>query len=227
MPVFAMQGYGSGKCVYFGTDETYRWRSRTGEKYYSILWGQIMQTLALQLLDGASPLTQLRTDRKQYDAGDRVSISGNVYTGNYEPLVVPSLEGVLTRLPDGPPRAIHLTATGRNFFRAEFEAAEPGSYTFHTTRDPSGVLRFEVVDPDRERTQTALDERTLKSMAAATGGKFLREEVLHTLPDLVAAAGIRVASHRKLELWNSPWLLAVLLALLASEWLLRRLSRLK
>src|SRR5690606_13780169 len=34
LPVFAMQGFGSGKCVYFGTDETYRWRSRTGEKYY-------------------------------------------------------------------------------------------------------------------------------------------------------------------------------------------------
>jgi len=47
LPVFAMQGYGSGRCVYFGTDETYRWRSRSGEKYYSILWGQIMQTLAL------------------------------------------------------------------------------------------------------------------------------------------------------------------------------------
>ncbi|MDB6076566.1 MAG: hypothetical protein JWO82_313 [Akkermansiaceae bacterium] len=45
LPVFAMQGYGSGTCVYFGTDETYRWRSRTGEKYYSILWGQIMQSL--------------------------------------------------------------------------------------------------------------------------------------------------------------------------------------
>lgn len=80
LPVFAMQGYGSGQCVYFGTDETYRWRSRTGEKYYSILWGQIMQTLSLQLLEGASSLTQLRADRKQYGVGDEVVIAGSAYT---------------------------------------------------------------------------------------------------------------------------------------------------
>src|SRR5262249_7608759 len=154
------------------TDETYRWRSRTGEKYYSILWGQIMQTLALQLLDSASPLTQLRTDRKQYETGDRVVISGNAYTGNYEPLIVPSLEAQLSHTKPGESvpsstRIINLSATGKNFFRAEFVAQEPGSYTFHTVHDPEGVLKFEVADPDLEGKQTQLDDRLLKNMAAA------------------------------------------------------------
>ena len=231
-PVFAMQGYGSGKCVYFGTDETYRWRSKTGEKYYSILWGQIMQTLALQLLDGASPLTQLRTDRKQYDAGERVVISGNAYTGNYEPLIVPSLEAQLVHTKPGEStpsstRSINLSATGKNFFRAEFVAQEPGSYAFHTVHDPEGVLKFEVVDPDLEGKQTQLDDRLLKNMAAAAGGRFLREENLHLLPEWISATSVRVASHRKWELYYSTWILGGLCVLLFAEWTLRRLSRLK
>jgi hypothetical protein len=232
LPVFAMQGYGSGKCVYFGTDETYRWRSRIGEKYYAILWGQIMQTLALQLLDSASPLTQLRTDRKQYAVGDRVVIDGNAYTGNYEPLIVPSLEGVLTCVKPASEapvatRNLNLTATGKNFFHCEFVATEPGSYTFHTVHDPTGVLKFEVVDPNLEGTQTPLDDRLLKNMAATAGGRFLREEDLRQLPEWVAATSIRVASYRKVELYDSAWFLTGLLALLFAEWLLRRLSRLK
>ena len=232
LPVFAMQGYGSGKCVYFGSDETYRWRSRTGEKYYSILWGQIMQTLALQLLDSASPLTQLRSDRKQYNIGERVVIAGHVYTGNYVPLIVPSLEGVLTFVKSGAAtpastRNINLAATDKNLFSCDFIATEPGSYTFHTAQDPDGVLKFEVVDPNLEDIQTALDESLLKNMAATAGGRFLREEDLQHLPDWISATSIRVASFRKVELYYSVWILSGFLTLLFAEWLLRRLSRLK
>ena len=232
LPVFAMQGYGSGKCVYFGTDETYRWRSRTGGKYYSILWGQIMQTLALQLLDSASPLTQLRTDRKHYAVGERVVIAGNAYSGNYEPLIVPTMEGVLTHTKPGAEtpdstRTINLAASTKNFFRCDFIAKEPGSYAFHTVHDPDGILKFEVVDANLESVQTALDDRLLKNMVATAGGRFLREEDLNHLPDWVTATSTKVASERKVEIYDSTWILAGLLALLCAEWLLRRWSRLK
>jgi len=225
-----MQGYGSGKCVYFGTDETYRWRSRTGEKYYSILWGQIMQTLSLQLLEGASSLTQLKSDRKQYAVGDQVVISGNAYTEGYEPLIVPTLEGSMKlETPDGKsdqqPFEIH--AIDRNAFRGEFTAIVPGSYSFATTRDPEGIVKFEVVDARPERTQTALDEKLLKSMAEISGGQYFREENLFELPEKIAAKSATVATFKKVDLFYSGWLLAGLLALLFLEWLLRRLTQLK
>jgi len=232
LPVFAMQGYGSGKCVYFGTDETYRWRSKTGEKYYSILWGQIMQTLALQLLDNASSMTQLKTDRKQYLVGEKVLIAGNVFSADYAPLIVPGIEGVLTisKTPGDPApqtKPLNLLALEKNSFHGEFTPKEPGCYSFHTLRDPTGVLKFDVIDNNLERMQTALDDRLLQGMAAAAGGRFLREEDLHHLPDWISATTTRVATYRKLELYDSPWVLAGLLALLFAEWLMRRLTRLK
>ncbi|MES2658943.1 MAG: VWA domain-containing protein [Verrucomicrobiota bacterium] len=231
LPVVAMQGFGSGKCVYFGTNETYRWRSKKGEQYYSILWGQIMQTLALQLLDTASSLTQLRTDRKHYQVGDRVVISGNVYAENFEPVVEPSLEGVLTITgkDSGKPgitRPQAVLGTSRNAYRGEFVAKEPGHYVFHTVRDKEGVLTFEVEENNLEDTRTSLDDRLLKSMATAAGGKFLREEDLARLPEWISASASRVA-YRKLELYHSGWVMAGLMLLWFAEWLLRRLSRLK
>lgn len=231
MPVFAMQSHGSGKCVYFGTDETYRWRSKAGQKYYSILWGQIMQSLALQLLDSASALTQLKTDRVQYRSGDRVTISGKAYEEGYVPLMLPSLEGVLTIQEEGQTttqtRPLTLNSIDRNSFRAEFNPTQPGKYTFHTLRDPEGKLHFEVVDSNEEKLQTSLDATLLKEMAGVAGGPFLREEELDLLPGWISAATTKVDIHRKVELYRSPWLLAALIALFSSEWLWRRLNRLK
>ena len=232
LPVFAMHGYGAGKCVYFGTDETYRWRSKTGEKYYSILWGQIMQTLALQLLDNASSMTQLKTDRKQYLVGEKVVIAGNVFSADFSPLIVPGIEGMLTilKLPGDPApktKPLNLLAVEKNSFRGGFTPTEAGSYTFHTLRDPAGLLKFDVVDNNLERAQTALDDRLLQGMATAAGGHFLREEDLHLLPDWISSTSTRVASYRKVDLYASPWILAGLLAILFSEWLMRRLTRLK
>ncbi len=228
LPVFAMQGYGSGTCVYFGTDETYRWRSRTGEKYYSILWGQIMQSLSLQLLEGASSLTQLRTDRRQYAAGDTVHISGTAWTEGFEPFLAPSLDGTVTWQQDGVAQSVplSLTSSGKNSYRGEFVPQAGGVYSFSTSRDPAGVVRFEVVEASAERNRTALDERMLRGMAEAAGGSFLREEDLHRLPEMIAAKSATVATFKKIDFCRSAWMLTALLGLLFAEWLIRKLTRL-
>ena len=64
-------------------------------------------------------------------------------------------------------------------------------------------------------------------MAAAAGGRFLREEDLHHLPEWISATTTRVATYRKVDLYDSAWILTGLLTLLLAEWLMRRLTRLK
>lgn len=234
-PVFAMQGYGAGTCVFFGTDETYRWRSKTGEKYYSILWGQIMQSLALQLLEGGSSRTQLRTDRPQYTAGDKVVISGKAYTDGFQPLLEPTLEGTLTFTSTDAngkisekKQPLNLSAIPETQgFRGEFVARTPGEYTFSTKRDPETALRFEVIEPRMEKTQTSLNDRLLKAMAETSGGRFLREEDLDELPRLLQEKSATVATFKEIKLYHSAWWLLALVTPISLEWLLRRLTQLK
>lgn len=39
-PLIAWQRYGAGKCMFVGTDQLWRLRARTGDKYHLKFWGQ-------------------------------------------------------------------------------------------------------------------------------------------------------------------------------------------
>jgi hypothetical protein len=235
-PVIAVQGFGGGQSVYIGTDETYRWRSRTGEKYYSQVWGAIMQSLSLKRLEGASSRTQLKADRERYFVGDRVTIAGKIYKDGYEPLTVGTLQGRLKitgldarQAPVEKTRTLDVVAVEDQpgEYRGQFTADTPGIYSYSTLDDPDAVVKFEVIEPRIEQMETALNERTLRGMADVARGRFLREEDLDRLPELVSAQSATVATFRKIDLFHSPWWLALLLPVLFLEWLLRRLMQLK
>jgi hypothetical protein len=234
-PVLAIQPYGTGTCVYIGTDQTYRWRSHVGEKYYSLFWGQIMQALALEKLQDASLLTQLRVDRQKYVVGDKIVVSGKLYQQGFVPLTVPTLEANLTiRTRDAAGKItsrtvpLNLSCTSANGdYRGESIARVAGDYQFATRRDSAATLDFEVAEPKLEGLETGLNERLLKSMAAAAHGRYLREENLNQLPDLIAAKSATAATFRRIDLYDSPWWLVPMLLLVGSEWFVRRWHQLK
>jgi hypothetical protein len=230
-PVIAVHGFGGGETVFIGTDETYRWRSRTGEKFYSQVWGAIMQALALRRLEGASVRTQLQADRERYFVGDRVTLSGKIHKRGFEPHTVDRLEGRLREAGDsgspGEPLGVNAVAGQPGVYRAEFVAERPGKYAYSTLDDPEALVRFEVIEPKVEQMETAMNERSLQAMANAARGHFLREEDLDNLPDLVAAHSATVASFRTLTLFHSTWWMLALFLVLFTEWLLRRLLHLK
>jgi hypothetical protein len=194
-----------------------------------------MQSLSLQLLEGGSARTQLKTDRQQYAVGDKVTVSGKAYTEGFNPLLEPSLPGTLKITSTDASGKItekkqvfNLSAVPDiNGFSGEFTAKAPGEYAFSTLRDPETVLKFEVLESRVEQLQTALNERMLRAMAESSGGRFFREEDLDQLPGLLKEKSATVASFKKLELYYSAWWLLALLTFAFLEWLLRRLSQLK
>ena len=102
MPVIAQQQYGKGLVMYFGFDETYRWRSQVGEKYYIRIWDQVIQSFSLERETGASTRTQLKVERPEYLPDDKVVISGQIYSEKFTPLTDPSVPATITIItPDG------------------------------------------------------------------------------------------------------------------------------
>jgi len=230
MPVIAQQTYGQGSVMYFGFDETYRWRSKLGEKYYSKIWNQIIQNFSLDRQLGASARTQLKMDRPEYMIGDKVVISGKLFSQGFAPLKDASVPGTLTLMgpkeQSGELRLIQISDQPGTY-QAEFAAHLAGQYQFSTLMDPKAVLKFTVVPPKLEQAETAMDASLLQSMADASGGKFLREENLNELPSLVSSRSATVPTFKKRELFYSPWWMVVLATLACTEWLLRRLWQLK
>jgi hypothetical protein len=236
MPVMALQPYGLGQTLFIGFDETYRWRSHVGEKYYTRIWGQII--LALTRQRNSSALTQLTTDKANYLTGDTVRISGRIFKSGREPLMDAEVAGTITIKPANtngqPSSAQHGTELRLQAvpdrpgeYRGSMVAMVAGSYSFSTAHDPATVLKFEVAEPTVELSDIAMNESLLRAMASAAGGEFLREEDLNSLPDRVVAKTNHNESSEKIPLVFTPYLLALMILLGCAEWHWRRKSELK
>jgi len=233
MPVMATMAYGQGAVLYLGFDETYRWRSKTGETYYSKIWNQIIQAFAIDRQLASSPQIQLQPDRAEYQVGERARISGRLFDREYRPLTEDSVPATWKiRRPDGttgpPVNALLLSLPGRpGEYELEIDATIEGTYTLTTALDPAAEISFEASKPSLEMSQTAMNEPLLRAVAGISGGEFLREEDLDGLPEKIKSRSATLPVIKKVEPAYSPWWLLILLLLLCTEWLLRRLWNLK
>jgi hypothetical protein len=230
MPIMAIQQYGLGQVMFVGTDNVWRWRKNEGDKYYSLLWGQIAQRLSLPHLLGESKRTQLRLDKKSYSTGDRVTVYARLYGEGYEPVIEPSVTGhyELTSGPSGP-QSVTLRPLPEQpgMYRGEFTAPVAGSYQFSVERDEQTKLPFAVTEPKLEMGETAMNEAGLREMAKASGGAFFHEEDLIGLPDSISRKAEKIRSTVDVDIWSSPVFFLILLAIVTAEWILRKLSHLK
>lgn len=256
MPVIALQNYGTGQTLFVGTDETWRWRRNVGEKYYTRFWGQVLLRFGLPRLLGASRLTQLATERKNYVSGERVTITGRLYRSGFQPVIDPTVKGTVTIKPEEGSTAsvndlrkeIALQASpGKpGYYEGEIVVTTPGIYTFSTENDPSSVLDFRVSEPRFEFGETAMNLPLLKKMAETSGGALYREEDLYKMlepeseapmdaagatagkvPNGLGGSTEKVPSPQEVDLAFSPWFFALMILVATVEWVLRKLWRLK
>lgn len=229
MPVVAQQQYGLGQVLYIGTDNTWRWRKNVGDQYYTALWGQVSQRMAIQRLMGASKRTQLSADRQNFVTGERVGIYARLYSVGFEPVQEPVMKGVYVQRGTEQTAEVQLKPVPEQpgLYRGEFIAPSAGFYKFHVEQDPETKLDFNVTEPKYELGETAMNEPLLRDLAASTGGAFLREEDLHRLPALVGQKIERLRSSLEVELWSSPLYFLLILLVVSAEWILRKVSYLK
>ena len=231
MPVVAVQQYGLGQSLFVGTDNTWRWRKNTGDEIYTTFWGQIAQRLALPHMTGGSRRTQLTLDRQNFVSGDRVAVYARLYRAGFEPVNDPVVKGTYTiRTGDGGgPTEISLrpVTDQPGVYRGEFIAPAAGNYKFGVESDADTRVDFNVTTPRFELGDTAMNEPLLREMASISGGAFFREETLFQLPDSIRAKTERVRSPMEVELWASPLYFLLLLGVVTTEWVLRKLSHLK
>jgi hypothetical protein len=230
MPVIAVQKYGLGQVMFVGTDNTWRWRKNAGDLYYTALWGQIAQRVSLQHLLGVSKKTQLSTDRQNYLTGDRISIYARLYADGFDPIQEPTVKGIYG-LQNGQGAKSEVTLRPipeqAGLYRAEFIAPSPGAYQFFVERDLNVPLEFSVAEPKFELGETAMNEGLLRDITQLTGGAFFREEDLRKLPETIQSKTERVRSPLEVELWASPLFYILMLLVVSTEWVLRKMSHLK
>ena len=242
-PMMVAGRAGAGHTLYLGFQGVWRWRQAGRQaEFFDRFWIQSIRHLA----EGRSLEGQrrgvVRTDRERYEVGDRVSITAELKSTDFQPLSVPSVEGVI--------RAGEKEGGGRTIpVKLTPIANRPGAYEASATALAAGIqtitlkmpvgaegpteggetieAAFSVELPSIETAQVWLDKPRLVEIAEASGGKYFE---IDQLTDLVAAIPDRTETvevrSQPEHLWSLRGTLIALVSLLGLEWMLRKRFRL-
>jgi len=234
MPAMALQQYGVGQVLYLGTDNTWRWRQESGVAYYPLLWGQVVQRLALAHLLGGSKRTQLSVDKQHYSSGERVTVFARLYDPNFQPIRQASVNGTYSvqgapGQPSQPAQRVQLRPLPDQpgMYRGDFVAVSQGNYKFSVESDAQTNLQFAVTKPRFELGETAMNEPLLKEMARVSSGVFFREENLANLTQKLSQQDERITRVVDADIWSSPFYFGLVALVAVIEWVMRKRSELK
>lgn len=249
LPLVVQQFVGSGRCMFFGFEETWRWRYREDEVRFNQFWIQTVRYLSRTRQNR----TDLRLDRQTpYRLGEPIKVTVR-FPDNApgqpqpaDPKAAPKLDVkvIVEYRPgkdkDGPPvepevQTLQLTKVEGSW----------GSYEAILTRTREGKYRFWLSQPDVSKNQPdgekpsaeaivelppgeldrlRMNQQELTQAAEASGGKFYTlvnaDDVLTDLP-----GGARVSLNTPrppIKLWNQWPIFLLVLGLLGAEWFLRK-----
>lgn len=233
LPAIVFRPAGAGAVLYLSTDELWRWRYQVADLYHQRLWMQIAAWIAAPPFQIETPTLAIGTDRLRYRVGDQAEIRVRLRsaTGSLIPNATP--QAYLTR--DGETLAtLELTADPNHagIYRALTPPLKSGDFEIAIASNPTAPrsdsrLTFRASDrEDQELAQLTLNTPLLQTLAQTTGGQFLRESQASDLPALLKRIDRKQTTIKETLIWSSWWWFGILLALLTTEWLLRKRQRL-
>jgi hypothetical protein len=216
-----------GKTLFHGFDGSYRWQSSDAGRYYARFWLQTIRFLAHTKLLGQDRRAELTTDRRQYRRGAPVEVQLRFLATQDAP---PDEQPVSVVVESGDVRrTVELRRAAENAARFVGTATDlgDGSYVARLVAPKVEGLApttdFTILPPPGEMDRVEADVAELTSATRASGGKVYRaEEANELVDDLPEGRHAPTTRLPDVPLWNS-WPVPVLfIALLATEWILRK-----
>ena len=234
-PLVLQQFSGSGRCLFFGLDETWRWNWREDQAYYNQFWIQAVRYLARTRLGKV----ELRLDRQTpYRRGEPIKVMVRFPDDEKPPADLTKVRvSVERRAPgkesDRETRTLELTRmeSSRATYETTLTQTPEGDYRFalvEPSAKPRPQVECKVLAPPGEMELLRMNQAQMEEAATATQGKFYTLATADRLPaDIPAGNRVTVNSQGPPRLlWNSAAVFALLLGLLTTEWLYRKMKNL-
>jgi uncharacterized membrane protein len=227
MPVIIMQYVGAGKVLFHATDETWRWRYRTGDVYFARYWIQMIRYLSRSKLTESGQRAVLSTDRREYSPGEPVKLRIRFADERLAPAEDDGVTVVVEQAGRQTQKVAIRRTSGRGSFEGTLSRPMPGSYhawmAIPRVEGAAPAADFTVNPPAGEFAQIRMDAAALREAAAATGGKYYTVETAsQLLADLPPGRQVPIETLPPIPLWNRWPVLLVFLSLLIAEWVMRK-----
>jgi uncharacterized membrane protein len=223
-PLIAVQRYGRGRSMVFGGEASWRWRMLmpSTDRTYEYFWRQAARWLSAS---SPGPVTISVPDAPEPE--DEVEISIEARDGAFVPVPEATIAATITLPGAGAtPLTLRREAEGA-VFSAAFRPTQAGLYRVHAEAHQRGTSLgvadrwFYVGGSDREFADPRLNEGFLRRIAEASGGQYVRTERAGEMMPWLQATAMRADPEIR-DLWHRPSVVALIVALLSGEWILRR-----
>lgn len=243
-PLIAVRQYGRGEVVYIAFNEMWRLRRLYGEKYYRNYWGPLIKRLGLSHALGQQKRFVTRTDRKEYQADDKVLLTVEAYDEDFNPLTEEEIEKrsqqksleYELRLPGPGSSSATVKQQARvsllrpGVFETRIPVFQAGEYSIRV-RDPitgkyADPIHFQVSSLSAERRSAVRDSTVQHRLADLSGGQaYELTNVDNILKDFTPTR----LTERTVDirpLWSTWPCFALLMLLMLGEWWCRKIVNL-
>jgi hypothetical protein len=225
-PLIAIQRYGAGRTMVFGGEASWRWKMMlpANDRTYDRFWRQAARWLSADAPDQVAldPVAAVE------DNGE-VSVAATVRDAEYRPAPDATVVMQLER-PDGRREQITptLTDSAAARFTARVPSGDAGITRIHAEASrggtPVGVADVPFLSGafDRELADPRLDARALSRLADASGGTYLTADRAAEAARFLRNRSAIATPDEWADVWHTPWMLGLIVAVLGVEWTLRR-----
>jgi hypothetical protein len=226
VPLVAVQRYGRGRSMVFSGEASWRWKMMmpSTDRAYEFFWRQALRWLSVTAPDPVDVIVP-----ETSEPGDAVSLGVEARDAGFVPAADADVTATLA-VPGGDTQALTLKReAGGARFSAAFRPEQPGLYRLRaearrgTTDLGTSERWFYVGGGDREFADPRLNEGVLRRIARSSGGRYTSADAVGEVADWLESSAPPPAQPEPRDLWHEPWAFLLLIALLSSEWILRRL----
>jgi hypothetical protein len=223
------QFVGSGRCMFFGFNETWRWGFREDQLRFNQFWIQTVRYLSRT----RSGRIEVRLDQQtHYRRGQPIKATVRFPDDGQAQKEDGSVKlTVERRNPSRPPQTIklaHVPGSRGRAFEGTLTQTPEGEYRFWLSEpvvaDPKPSASCKVLAPPGEMYGLRLDQPALEAAAETSGGRYYNlADADRLVDDLPHGTRITVnAPGPPWLVWNHVVLFLLLLTFLTTEWLLRK-----
>jgi hypothetical protein len=229
-PMFVASSIGNRRAITFLGSDIWRWKLSTYEKnplFISTLINEIVKWLNIS--DRSKQLS-LRTNKKIYELNEQIEFTAELYNQSFEPV---DEADISVAIKNGRTETeIKLSKVKNGLFQGYWEPTTEGNYFIEATAKfddnvlKSELNRISVANGTVEKQNTQMDQNFLIQLAEITGGKYYPVESINGLIQQISNINSTKSKEKyfydEIQLWNSEWIMLLIISLFAFEWFYRK-----
>ena len=230
LPLFVFQRYGRGHTLAMLTGSSWQWQMLRDheDQTHEIFWRQILRWLVSSAKD---PIT-VETEREIYSQNETVNLRAEVSDKAFNRINDAQVEASITS-PGGETTTLPLQWDAREdgIYRAEWTPHEDGFHTVEVRAQAKALERTDTAPAStsfltstgsREYFEAFQNKDFLERLALETGGHYYTIADTDRIPEEILYTQSQTSIIEVLDLWDMPFNLFLMTALLFAEWILRK-----